>query len=708
MLSPFSPYSTKCFYNFSTSNNQPQKTQHISTFSPTKNLFNLITNSQSPKIPTASISSPSKSLFNLITKPQNSKSLNDSRTSTTEKLDGSVDTTSKFEIIQQNPKKSNNSPHLNNEDFKDLNVENEYGEKAYYTKEKVYVARVVKGHRIYIKEGFYEQTIKNEIEYIQELGKGCDNIIRYYGYVTRDYYIYMITSWAEFRLNDILYSKKDKLDWNQKVSIARGIANALRHCHQQGKLHYDLKSENILLTDNLEPMLYNFRIPGGSSSTDCLTRWSSPEAWKYKIHKPSSEVYSFSTILWELSAEKLPFDSIPDESICQTAYKRPKPESIKGTPIIFRDLMIKGWAQNPNDRPTMNEVFKVLEILESDFKNGQEIKSVSETSDNYDMIFDKKLSKTSSLINDFDMALELESILSSNDDDSTIFIPDYTTNALNRDDYSESIDKVPSHSSSLHSISTLSLLQDYIYSVDTSPKLISKQESTISTELVIKPPLALSHTLEDAISFYNNRKYKKAFTIFKAHSEYNNDPIANYWIGLYYYKGLDGGKPNFKNSVKYLSKAAEQGQSDAQFLYAKLLFMGHSIERHKNNSIKIGAEMLKKAVDAGNLEAMNYYGKLLIKGGYTVKKDVNAGRELINRANEIKISTCSNNRNKLSSVSMEKIKNNASILENSEITNEMKTRTLIAPSKPTNLASRRSANLSLTIDTEKLRLITYY
>ncbi|RIB04530.1 kinase-like domain-containing protein [Gigaspora rosea] len=680
MLSPFSPYSTKCFYNFSTSNNQSQKTQHISTFSPTKNLFNLITNSQSPKTPTASISSPSKSLFNLIAKPQNSKSLND----------------------QQNLQKSNNSPHLNNEDFKDLNVENEYGEKAYYTKEKVYVARVVKGHRI----GFYEQTIKKEIEYIQELGKGCDNIIRYYGYVTKDYYIYMITNWAEFRLNDLLYSKKDKLDWNQKVSIARGIANALRHCHQQGKLHYDLRSENVLLTDNLEPMLYNFRIPGGSSSTDCLTRWSSPEAWKHKIHKPSSEVYSFSTILWELSAEKLPFDSIPDESICQTAYKRPKPESIVGTPIVYRDLMIKGWAQNPNDRPTMNEVFKILEILEFDFKNGQEIKRVSETSDNYDMTFDKEISKTSSLINDFDMTLELESNLSSNDDDSTIFIPDFTTNALNRDDYSESIDKAPSHSSSLHSVSTLSLFQDYIYSVDTLPKLLSNQDSTISAEPVIKQPLALSNTLEDAISFYNNRKYKKAFTIFKAHSEYNNDPIANYWIGLYYYKGLDGGNPNFKNSVKYLSKAAEQGQSDAQFLYAKLLFAGHSIERHKNNSIKIGVEMLKKSVDAGNLEAMNYYGKLLIKGGYTVKKDVNAGRELINRANEIKISTCSDNRNKLSSVSMKK--NNASTLENSGIISEMKTRSLSAPSKPINLASRRSANLSLTIDTEKLRLITYY
>ncbi|CAG8515252.1 7993_t:CDS:2 [Dentiscutata erythropus] len=692
MLSPFSPYSTKCFYNFSTLNNQSQKTQNTSTFSPTKNLFSLVTNSQTPKTPTASISSPSRSLFNLIAKPQSSKSLNDSLTSTTEKLDDSVDTTNN----------SNNSLQLNNDDFKDLNFENEYGEKVYYTKENVYVARVVKAHKIYIKEEYYEQTINKEIEYLQELAKGCDNIIRCYGYVTRGYYLYTITSWAKFRLNDLLFSKKDKLNWNQKVSIARGIANALRHCHQQGKLHYDLRSENILLTDDLEPMLYNFRIPGGSSSTDCLTRWSSPEAWKHKIHKPSSEVYSFSTILWELSAEKLPFDSIPDEYICQTANKRPKPESIAGTPIVYRDLMIKGWAQNPNDRPTMDEIFKVLEILEFDFKNGRDIKRVSETSNNFDLTFDKKVSKTSSLANDFDMALELESNVSSNDD-STIFIPDFTTNALNRDDYS---DQTSSRSSTLHSVSNLYLLQDYIYSSTTLPNLLSKPESTTSAD----PLPVLLHTLEDAISFYNKRKYKKAFEIFKAHSECNDDPVANYWIGFYYYKGkgLDGEKPNFKNSVKYLSKAAEQGQSDAQFLYAKLLFTGHSIERHKNNSMNIGAEMLKKAVDAGNIEAMTYYGKLLMKGGYTVKRDVNAGRELIKRVDEIKILTCSNSRNNLASVSMKKTKSNVSTLENSVITSKMKTRTLSAPSKPTNIASRRSANLSLTIDTEKLRLTTYY
>ncbi|CAG8489352.1 15554_t:CDS:2 [Cetraspora pellucida] len=674
MLSPFSP-STKCFHNFSTSKNKVQKIQLTPTFSPTKNLFNFITISQIPKTPTTSISSPSRSLFNLIIKPQTPKPLVNLQTSTTEKLFDSMDT-------KQNPKKYNNSLQLHNKDFKNSGIENEYGEKFYYIKEDIYVARVVRGHRIYIQGGYYEQEISKEIEYIQELAKGP--------------YFYMITGWGEFKLKDLLFSEKGKLDWEQKVSIARGIANALRHIHQQGKMHYDLSSENILLTDNLEPMLYNFRVPGGSSSTDCLTRWSSPEAWISRIHKPSSEVYSFSTILWELSAEKLPFDSIPDKFIHKTVNKRPKPESIAGTPIVYHDLMIKGWAQNPDDRPTMDEVFKVLKILESDFKNGRDIKKVSENS---------------SLTNNFKKKLELDSNVSSHEwnDDSTIFVPDFTTNAVNRDDYLESSlnDKASSRTSSLSSVSTV--IQDYFYSATTSSKLPSKPESTTSNDPIIEPQPTLLHTLEDAILLYNKKKYKKAFEIFKAHSEHNNDPIANYWIGLYYYKGLNGEKPKFKNSAKYLSEAAEQGHSDAQFLYAKLLFTGHSAERHKNNTMNIGAEMLKKSADAKNLDAMGYYGKLLIKGGYTVKKDVNAGRELLNRVNEIRISSCLNNRNHLSSVSMEKTKSNTSTQGNPVIVNsQMKTRTLSAPSKPVNIALRRSPKLSLTIDTEKLRSITYY
>ncbi|CAG8713539.1 5581_t:CDS:2, partial [Racocetra fulgida] len=377
-----------------------QKSQLTSTFSSTKNLFNLIPNSQIPKTPTTSISSPSRSLFNLIVKPQTPKPLGDSQTSTTKKSIDSMDT-------QQNQKKSNSSLQLHNKDFKYWGIENEYGEKFYYIKEDVYVARVVRGHRIYIQGGYYEQEINKEIEYMQELAKGL--------------YFYMITGWGEFKLKDLLLSERGKLDWKQKVSIACGIANALQHIHQQGKMHYDLSS--------------------------------------------------FSIILWELSAEKLPFDLISDEYIYKIVNKRPKPESIAGTPIVYQDLMIKGWVQNPDDRPTMDEVFKSLKILKSDFKNGQDIKKVSETSyfaNKFDMTFNQKASETSSLTNKFDTELELESNVLSNEwnDDSTIFVPDFTTNPTNRDDFDFN-DKTPSRTLSLNSVSTVS--QDHLYSAITSP-----------------------------------------------------------------------------------------------------------------------------------------------------------------------------------------------------------------------------------------------
>ncbi|CAG8453817.1 6246_t:CDS:2 [Scutellospora calospora] len=423
MLSPFSPYSAKCFYNCGTSGASKDQTQKTQNCSPK---FNLIKNPKTPTIPTFF---PSRSLFNLIVKPQIPK-----------------------------PSK------------------NEYGEKVYYKKENVHVARIIRG--IYIEGGHKEREINREI---------------------------------------------------------------------------------------------------GSND--------------------------------------------------------------------------KRIGQKLDDRPTMEEAFKVLKILESDFKNDRDIKIVTKTSsftNDFDMKFEKRVIETSSLTDDLNI-FELES-----NDDSTIFIPDFTTNSLNHEKYSEPKfnDMTSSRASSICSVSTISLLQDHIFSAATSTqKTCTGPETTTSVESIIESPTKLLHklsplnkipssTLDNAISFHNKRKYQKVFSFLKTYSKRDNNLIANYWIGLYYYKGFDGVKQNYKNSVKYLSEAAEQGHSDAQFLYAKLLFSGYSFKRHKDNRMNIGAEMLKKSVDARNLEAMIYYGKLQIKGGYTIKKNIDAGRELINKVNEIKISTC--------------------------------------------------------------------
>lgn len=56
-------------------------------------------------------------------------------------------------------------------------------------------------------------------------------------------------------------SKRGTLDWNQRYEIIFGIARGLAHLHNEFHvkiIHRDIKSNNILLTDDFKPKIADF------------------------------------------------------------------------------------------------------------------------------------------------------------------------------------------------------------------------------------------------------------------------------------------------------------------------------------------------------------------------------------------------------------------------------------------------------------------
>ena len=85
------------------------------------------------------------------------------------------------------------------------------------------------------------------------------NIILMLGAVTYPPNLCIVMEYMkEGTLYDLLHRKKTQLPDKQKSSIARQIIHVINYLHKHGIVHRDIKSHNILLTNNYEVKLCDF------------------------------------------------------------------------------------------------------------------------------------------------------------------------------------------------------------------------------------------------------------------------------------------------------------------------------------------------------------------------------------------------------------------------------------------------------------------
>ena len=162
-------------------------------------------------------------------------------------------------------------------------------------------------------------------------------------------------------------------DDTHKLICMYGIASAMSFLHSHGIIHRDLKPANILMNDEFYPKVADFGLSkiinkggeesflsGSSSGLKGTPIYMAPESLEKDEYSYACDVYAYGIILYEIVTGQHPFkDSIPFQIMKKVAAGE-RPEFVGSVPEVFKDLIERCWNQEPEKRPTFEEIVDQL------------------------------------------------------------------------------------------------------------------------------------------------------------------------------------------------------------------------------------------------------------------------------------------------------------------------------------------------------------
>ncbi len=166
-------------------------------------------------------------------------------------------------------------------------------------------------------------------------------------------------------LNRILFREK-RLGVRKACEIVLQVAEALHYIHKQNVVHCDIKTENILVTEEEHEgkrsrtviKLLDFGLARSLTASRASTSLSgtphyvAPERIRGEPASPASDVYGVGILLYELLTGQVPWDGPVQKILAGHLDEKPRPPSqlVDGLDPAVETLVLHALAKKPADR----------------------------------------------------------------------------------------------------------------------------------------------------------------------------------------------------------------------------------------------------------------------------------------------------------------------------------------------------------------------
>ncbi|KAI9070706.1 hypothetical protein K1719_047328 [Acacia pycnantha] len=238
---------------------------------------------------------------------------------------------------------------------------------------------VKKLHSIPSGEISNQKAFKNEIQALTEIKHR--NIVKLYGFHHNSQFSILVYEFLEGgSLDNILKNHKQatEFDWNKRVNIVKGVANALFHMHHGCSipiLHRDISSKNVLLSSEYnEARIIDFGTvkflnPNSNNMTTFAGTfgYAAPEIAFIMKANEKCDVYSFGVLTLEIIMGKHPAElisSVAEKSNMNDLLLKdvldprlsPLTKPILDDVILVVKIAFSCLNETPQFRPTMEQV----------------------------------------------------------------------------------------------------------------------------------------------------------------------------------------------------------------------------------------------------------------------------------------------------------------------------------------------------------------